>query len=669
MTLRKLDAAAIGYPPHPIDSVDDRGYFALSSHKRAREALRFGLDMPGIGFNSFVIGEDRSGRMDATLALLQGYVSARPPADDWVYLNNFTMSHRPAPCRLPAGHGVRFRACMADLVDALRDAAPGRASAVLDRVIEEFSAVESLQLWFESLRRDVSEQDGRLLCVEPDSPDNPERRYAVNLFVDNADQRCPPVVVEPNPTYGNLFGTIEYARLGPNLVTDFTRIRAGALHRANGGILVLRAEALSRQPVAWEALKGALRDRKIRIEEPHRTGTIPIASAPRPLSIPFDAKVVIVGAPRWYHGWFLNDPESRIYFKVKADICEDLGATPENAAAYVGMIRRFAAAHRIACDGPATALLLGTASRWAEHRQKFSSQLELLEDLIAEAALIARHDGSAIVTRSCVTRAADERRRRVSQVEDRLHRSITEGQVMISTDGHAVGQVNGLLVFNRTDHQYGAPCRVTARSWIGRRGVINIERQVDLGGPIQHKGVLGLHGYLAGCFARAAPVSFSASITFEQNYGGVEGDSASLAELLAILSDLAAIPLRQDLAVTGSINQRGDVQAVSGTNHKVEGFFRTCRDRGGLTGSQGVVIPESNLVNLVLHDELCEAVAAGRFHIWTVARVEAAVALFTGLPTGEPNDSGRYPEDSVYGRVAARLAVFDRILLEREPAV
>lgn len=659
MTLRKLDAAGIGFPGHPPHPADEGGFLALTSHKRARDALRFGLEMPGVGFNVFVVGEDRSGRMNATLSLLKTFVSGRPAPDDWVYVNNFRKPHRPEAHRLPAGRGAAFRDRMAALVPHLRGASAEAARHLTDAVLAEFGDLPDLRPWLERFRRDVERGASGFAAAAVDSLDGPERRYAVNLLIDHGGEDRPSVVIEPNPTYRNLFGWIEYVQSAGGLTTDFTMIRAGAIHRANGGVLVLRAEALAAQPAVWEFLKGALRDQKIRIEELHRTGTVPVASAPRPLSIPLDVKVVIVGAPRWYYGWFLADPDSRTYFKVKADICDDLGATPENIAAYVGLIHRLAEEHRACCDDGAVGLLLGTASRWAEHRRKMSSRMELLDDLIGEAALIARRSrGESLITRDDVSTAAAERRRRVGQVEDRLHRSILDGTVLVSTAGDAIGQVNALIVFNRVDHQYGCPCRVTARSWVGKHGVINIERDVALGGPIQHKGVLGLQGWLAGTFAREAPVSFSCSVTFEQNYGGIEGDSASLAELLAILSDLGEIPLRQDLAVTGSINQRGDVQSVSGVNHKIEGFFRACREADDLTGSQGVVVPEANLVNVVLHEDLCAAVAAGRFHLWSVSRVEDAIELFTGLPVA-----------TVFARVAARLAAFEAALARRvQPA-
>ena len=360
MTHRLLSVDDLGYPAFPAQPVDEGGYFSLSSHQRAREALRFGLEMPGIGFNAFVIGEDRSGRMDATRELLDGYVGQRPPQDDWIYLNNFQETHRPQPYRLPSSVGRRFRERMIEFAARVRLCSPGSVLALVDGVAAEFAGHGALDLWLERFRCDVQQRLPGLIHAALDSAEAPERRYAVNLLVDHVDEPCPVVVVEPNPTYRNLFGCIEYVQVGGTLVTDFTMIRAGALHRANGGILVLRAEALAAHPPVWEALKGALRDRRIRIEEPHRTGTVPLASAPRPQAIPLDAKVIIVGASRWYYGWFLNDPESRVYFKVKADICGDLQASAANIAAYAGMIRRSATKYATSCDDEAVAVIATT---------------------------------------------------------------------------------------------------------------------------------------------------------------------------------------------------------------------------------------------------------------------------------------------------------------------
>lgn len=778
---RKLTAAEVGLPDFTPQQSGNGGIFALSSHQRAREALAFGLSIDEPGFNIFVVGEDRSGRMTATVAFLTEAVSSRPRPSDWIYLYNFRQPHRPRPYRLPAGVGRLFRDRMAALLPQLRNAlerafesdsyqaelrarserlrteiarrlealredaerhglelaptpqggiavavraaggdgtaeappaetdarqeimqrlietnrwaareqaalaewareltravADQATSGLLGALVEEFSGHPGLARWLTEMRVDILETVGRWRTrsgAEADETEEPvEQRYAVNLLVDRTDDPHPTVVVEPSPSEETLFGRIEYRQVKGALKTDFTLIRAGALHRANGGVLVLRAEALANDAGLWARLKAALRDREIRVGPTGRAGPLPIAGEPRPRPIPLDLKVVIVGAPRWYYAFFSVDPEFQAYFKVKADIDVDMDATPENVGCYGALIQDMAAArHGARCDEGALRYLLGVAARWAGHRDKLSAQFERVEDLLSEAIRLQDgppQDGTQplVLSAPAVAGAVASRRRRNARVEDRLHENIARGTVMIDTRGEAMGQINALTVRDLGDHAFGAPIRVTARASVGRLGIINIERDTTLGGPIQQKGVMVLQGFLAGRFARRIPLSFNCSLTFEQNYGGVEGDSASIAELLAILSDLAGLPLRQDLAVTGSVNQRGQAQAVGGIHHKIEGFFRTCTDAGALTGTQGVVIPAANESNLVLRDEVADAVAADRFHIWSVETVDEAIELFTGVPAGQMDAKGDYPPDSVYGRVAAELMKFDRILAER----
>lgn len=771
MSARQLAPDEIGLPRFVPAGESAGEVFAFTSHQRAREALAFGLSIDEPGFNIFVVGEDRSGRMSATLDFLRGAVAERPRPDDWVYLNNFRRPHRPRPYRLPAGAGRRFRDRMAALVpqmrnalaaalsdeanqsrirsegdrlraeigrrlEALRQEARGAgldiaqtpqglsvvrsdeagsqagseeaAAAIVAKLAElnrwaareqaqaaeqvraitreiagiaigplvqatadAFAEHPALVQWLQEMRADLLEDLERFLPRDSETPGGapPERRYAVNLLVDHADHAHPAVVLEPNPTYENLFGTIEYRRVGSAFETDFTLIRAGALHRANGGILVLRADAIAEQGLVWRFLKGALRDRAIRIEELHRSGGVPLAGAPQPEAIPLEVKVVLVGAPRWYYGFFSADPEFQTYFKIKADIDADMPANRANLDTYAALIGRMAAAHDGAfCDPAAIVRLLGVASRWAGDRRKLTARFELIEDVIAEAVRIARQAPPACIRDEDVIAARAGRRERNDRVEDRMQEGIREGAVLIDTRGAAVGQVNALVIRDLGDYAFGLPSRVTARVSAGRLGVVNIEREALLGGPIQQKAAMVLQGFLAGHFARRLPLSFTASITFEQSYGGVEGDSASLAELIAILSDLSGLPARQDLAITGSANQRGQAQAVGGVHLKVEGFFRTCKE-AGLTGTQGVVVPAANEPNLLLEDEVVEAVRAGRFSLYSVRHLDEALELFLGAPAGTPDAEDRYPPDSVYGRAMAQLEAFDRIIAARERLV
>ena len=467
-----------------------------------------------------------------------------------------------------------------------------------------------------------------------------------------------------NPTYENLFGFIEYRQLpGGGLDTDVTLIRPGALHRANGGVLILRAEALVRDPMLWMFLKGALRDGELRIEEFYRANSPPLAGAPKPVPVPLEIDVIIVGAPQWYYGFFAQDPEFQLYFKIKAEIEPTADATLENLSVYAGLIEGNARRNGIDVSIDGICRLLGMAARWAEHRERLTSRFELITDVLIEASKL--NPGIATLTGQHIRAAVAMRRQRNGQIEDRVQRSIADGTILIQSRGSVVGQINGLTVQMLGDHAFGSPARITARSSVGRRGVISIERLVAMSGPIQQKGSMTLQGVLMRSFAHHFPLSFDCSVTFEQMYGGIEGDSASMAEYIAIISELADVPIRQDLAITGSINQLGEAQVIGGVHHKIEGFFAACESLGELTGTQGVILPAQNEVNLVLRDEVHDAIAGGRFHLYSVARVEDAIALFSGLPVGEKDGSGNYPPESVYGRVMATLTRFDKMLMAR----
>ncbi len=773
--MRTLPASEVGLPRFAFETTEHAEVFDLESHRRARDALDFGLSVAGIGFNIFVIGEDRVGRMTATVSYLNDALAKRPPLNDWVYLNNFRTPANPTPHRLPAGVGRRFRDRIADVIQHLKEAltvaygseafqarfltlreaaqaavaaeveqlrqtahahglelvegqeggvrivrpegAPagppdetaeqelgaafarmqrvaveirarlatqveelnrstvaGVASPMLEALQGEFSGFGGLARWLTQMHADILDDPGRFRPSpgegqNTDAREAPERRYAVNLLVDHGDESHPVVVLESNPTYENLFGRIEYRQAQGSVETDFTLIRAGSLHRANGGILVLRAEALAADPTCWTFLKAALRDREIRTEELQRASMTAIAGAPKPQPIALDFKVVIVGAPRWY-AMFFADPDFNTYFKIKADIDTDMEATAHNLTVYAGLIRDMARARGLeGASEDATRRLLGIAARYADRRDRLTARIELIEDLVTEAAVRSAKGKARLLVETAVRDADEARRRRNARVEDRILRGIVENEVMIDTTGAAVGQINALTVYDSGDWHFGTPMRASARASAGRAGVVNIERDVALGGPIQQKGAMVLQGFLAGCFAQSRPLSFTCSITFEQSYGGVEGDSASLAELIAVLSDLARVGVRQDLAITGSVNQAGHAQAIGGAKDKVEGFFRVCQAKpGGLTGTQGVIVPDANRAHLVLCDEVADAVAAGRFHVHAVDTVAEAAELLLGLTAGSADERGNYPPGSLFGRVATRLAEFDRILAARERA-
>lgn len=529
-------------------------------------------------------------------------------------------------------------------------------------LIDEFSPY--LGTWLSDLQNDVLDHVDDFLEEIPEAEvlSGINDRYAINLLIDNRDNPNPAVTIDPSPSYESLFGSIKYRATPTGYTTDFGMIRAGSLHRANGGILVLRAEALANDGELWNEIKMALRDKVIRIEERHRENSMPMLDAPDPEPIPLDVQIVLVGSPMWYYNFFFNDPEFRSYFRIKADIEPDLPITQENIDAYSKLIRCLALNQsKKTIETSAIEYVLGYSCRWTNHRERFSSKFEVLGDIVGEAGVLAEEAGSDSIRLLDIKDAFSNRRVRNSILEDRSYREIESGVILIDTIGKGIGQINALTVLNTGDHQYGMPNRVSATTYVGEEGVINIERLTDLGGPIQQKGAMILDGYLNGLFAQKHPVSCNCSLTFEQNYGEVEGDSASLAELLAIVSSLSQTPIRQDLAVTGSINQLGQVQAVGGLIHKIEGFFRTCQQRG-LTGTQGVVIPKSNMSSLVLRDEVAQAIREEKFFIWPVDTVAEAVEILMSQPAGNLDSEGNYPKHTVFSAVMKQLKEYQKFL-------
>jgi lon-related putative ATP-dependent protease len=479
------------------------------------------------------------------------------------------------------------------------------------------------------------------------------RRYGVNVLVDHAERNGAPVVYEDLPTHSNLVGRIEHHAHFGTLVTDFTLIRPGALHRANGGFLVLDARKVLSQPFAWEELKRALRSAEVRIETPEKLLGFASTSTLEPDPVPLRVKVVLVGERILYHLLLAYDPDFAQLFKVAADFSDRI---PRADREYARLVATMARRDKLrALDRGAVERVLDEAARRAGDAERYTAELEPVRDLLREADHRAGRAGRARVSAEDVREAVAARERRAGRVRELLLEEIGRGTIVVETAGERVGQVNGLSVLAVAGEPFGRPSRITARVRLGKGEVVDIEREVALGGPIHSKGVLILGGFLGGRYAREAPLTLSASLVFEQSYGGVEGDSASAAELCALLSAVAEVPVRQSVAVTGSVDQHGRVQAVGGVNEKVEGFFEVCRARG-LTGEQAVVVPAANAKNLVLRDEVVSAVKDGRFRVYAVEHVDEALEILTGLPAGAPGPDGRFPPGSLNARVAERLA-------------
>jgi lon-related putative ATP-dependent protease len=490
---------------------------------------------------------------------------------------------------------------------------------------------------------------------------NPFDRYEVNLLV-TEDGRPPgaPIIEEPHPTLANLLGRVEYIPLRGALVTNFRLIKPGALHRANGGYLLLDARAVLTEAFSWAALKRTLRQGTIVIEDVARLLGFASTLSLTPDPIPLDIKVVLFGDRLLYFLLAAYDPEVSEHFKVLADFENDVARTPEVEALLARLLAAIVADNRLRpFDRNAVLALIDHAARLADHADKLSLMIDRLRDLMIEADVRAGSTGRDVVGRGDVTEALDARIFRLSRLRDKAQEMIRDKIALIDTTGTRIGQINGLSVMEIGGFAFGRPTRITARVRPGGGKVVDIEREVELGGPLHSKGVLILSGYLAGHYALEAPMSLFASVVFEQSYGGVDGDSASSAELYCLLSALAEAPLRQDLAVTGSVNQHGDVQAIGGVNEKIEGFFDTCSLRG-LTGRQGVLIPHANSQHLMLREDVVAACSSGRFAIYPITNIGEGLTLLTGIAAGERGADG-YPPGSINARVEARLLAFARV--------
>lgn len=482
------------------------------------------------------------------------------------------------------------------------------------------------------------------------------RRYQVNVLVDHSISKGAPVIYEDNPTYQNLIGRVEHLAQMGMLVTDFNLIKPGALHRANGGYLILDARKVLLMPFAWEGLKRALQSRQIRIEPIDQMLSLISTVSLDPEPIPLDVKVALLGDRLLYYLLCELDPDFGELFKVAADFNEEMDRTPENQLLYARLIATQARREKLRpFDRSAVARVIEHSSRLAEDAEKLSARMRSIIDLLREADYWAGEAGHPVVSAADVQRAIDAQIYRANRMQERLREEVLRGTILIDTDGAKVGQVNGLSVMTLGDYSFGHPSRITARVWMGKGEVINIEREVEMSGPIHSKGVLILSGFLGARYAADQPLSLSASLVFEQSYSGVEGDSASSAELYALLSAIAEVPIKQSLAVTGSVNQHGQIQPIGGVNEKIEGFFDVCKARG-LTGEQGVLIPAANVKNLMLRQDVVEAVAVGKFHIYPIETIDQGIEILTGMPAGERDEAGNYPEGTFNAKVKARLA-------------
>ena len=488
-------------------------------------------------------------------------------------------------------------------------------------------------------------------------------RYEANLIVDNGAADGAPIVIENNPTYANLVGRIERRAQFGALITDFTMIRAGSLAKANGGYLVLDIEDVLRNPFVYEALKRSLVNKEVRVEDVAERYGLFSASTLRPEPIPLNVKVCLIGHPRYYHLLFAYDEVFREIFKVKADFDYQAERNAETLSRFGPFIAKLIDRENlIHFHRSGVAAVVDESSRNVEDQQKVSLRFGDLNDLIREASYWARQDDSELVMDQHVGRAVEESEFRASLSKERVREFIQREIILVDTDGEVVGQINGLAVHMLGDYLFGRPSRITVSVHLGRAGVINIERRARMSHSTHDKGVLIITGFLGDRFAQDQPLTLSAALTFEQSYSEISGDSASSAELYVLLSALAEAPVKQGIAVTGSVNQRGQIQAIGGVNHKIEGFFDVCAERG-LNGEQGVMIPRANVQHLMLRADVVKAVTEGLFNVWAVDHVDQGISVLTGLPAGERDEEGNWTPDSINARVQERLRNFGKQLM------
>jgi predicted ATP-dependent protease len=789
MPSRKLNAADLTRPCDlsglKFKTTDELGPLPeMLGQPRAVEAVQFGIEIGGDGYNIFAMGPPGTGKRTLVEQYLRQRAPQEPTPDDWCYVNNFDNPQKPRAVRLPAGRGPEFKYDMEQLVEDVRRVVPTafesdeyrqrrealeqesfaepnkaleavharaetaalkvawtptgivftptlngepmtpeqvdqlpkkereamqeRAERFQEEIIEIMQQAPRVQRAarqkLKELNRDVARRAfepllnelrvkygempqvlGYLDAVKDDLMENAEalirahsegerpamvdgapvaaswlvesavlRSYRVNVLVTHAAKSGAPVVFEENPTHENLIGRVEHLSQMGTLVTDFTLIRTGALLQANGGYLVLHADKVLMNPFSWDALKRALRGGEVKIESLGQAIGIVSTVSLEPEPVPLKAKVVLLGTRLLYYLLREYDAEFADLVKVPADFASDMDRAG-NEETYAHLIAAIAKRCELRpFDRPAVARVIEHSARLSGDAEKLTVHLRGVRDLLRESEHFARKAGSAIVGAADVQRAIEAQVYRTGRMQEELREMTTRNILLLDVDGARVGQVNGIAVFPFGDLYYGHPSRITARVRLGDGNVIDIEREVELGGALHSKGVLILQGYIAGRYAQDLPLSLSASLVFEQSYGPISGDSASSAELYALLSAIALLPIDQSFAVTGSVNQHGQVQAIGAVNEKIEGYFDVCKAKG-LSGRQGVIIPASNVQHLMLREDVIEAVRAGRFHLHAVETIDEGMEILTGLAAGEADTEGNYPENTINALIMARL--------------
>ena len=693
-----IAAESLGFADTSELATSESGWIGQA---QAEQAARFGLSLLQPGFHLLVLGEPGSGRTSLMRQAMQQAAARQPAAPDLVYLHNFEAPQKPLTLYLAAGTGAELRTALDRLVRHLARAIPAllheysqrqpeaaqngggldqetnRAlTALLDEQLQrlrqglsaELLARTDLTAYLDALRQDALES--LEFCRYGPGADADDTlngmldRYRANLLVDNRQQQGAPTIYDDDPTQLSLFGGIEAGSESAGTSPDFMRLRAGNLLRANGGMLMLHLRDLLADSQngcqILEKLQRYLRNGNLQIEEAAGASSHGAISHAVPEPLVARVKLILIATRDDYYRLYDETPDFFDHFPIMVDFAENFAADAAAYRAVAGFIgarcTHFGIGH---CDAGAVARLLGEMQRWAEDRARLSADFGRLQGLLLECAAMAAQRQSPLISAIDVEAALAARHARHQYGEQQLCDAIIEGDLAISVHGHAVGQINGMSHIDHGDASFGSPVRISARCYAGDEGIVNIGREVELSGPNHDKGVFILQSWLSASFVKLTPLSLGAALVFEQEYNGVEGDSASCAELYALLSALSGLPLAQGIAVTGALNQHGEVMPVGGLNEKIEGYFRVCR-RAGLDGTQGVLIPARNKRHLLLHDDVVQAVADGQFHIYAISHALEGIALLTGVEAGSEDDYGNYRPDTVMGRVQRTLEAFQR---------
>ncbi len=547
-------------------------------------------------------------------------------------------------------------------------------SVHINSIKANYKRNKKIATYLDNVKRDILKNVGAFLADDSKVAQNipvlalqkaenkePWLNYRVNLFIDNSKLQGSPVVMDTNYSFANIFGGSEYENQYGALKTDYMMIKPGLLHKANGGYIMFQAKDLLLNPICYEYLKKALKTKEVAIENSQEQRASMLLASLKPEPIPLDVKVLMIGNSTIYHTLLSLDEDFRKLFKIKVEFEEDAPKTEENIERLWNFVENFCEKESLLqLDSAAMAKVVEYTSKMAGDKEKLSTQFSEIGEIVGEASVWAKKDKQKLITKDYIKKALDERVDRIKKYDERYIQMIKEDSLLIDTEGFEVGQINGLTVITIGDYSFGKPSRITASTYMGKSGIINIEREIEMSGPSHSKGVYILTGYLGEQFAQDIPLSLTANVCFEQLYGGVDGDSASSTELYALLSSLSGVPINQSIAVTGSVNQKGYIQPIGGVNEKIEGFYQICKLKG-LTGKQGVIIPKQNVRNLCLNDEVVEEVRKNRFHIYAISTIEEGIEILTGIPAGKRDKNGKYPLGTVNYMVYEKLKKFSKI--------